>query len=59
MTNLYVISITDASNVARSFGIVADTRAAAETKACELAGVPDGTEPQTSQTLHRVDAVVE
>ncbi len=59
MKNLYVISIDDSSGRAQSYGIVAATRAAAETKACELAGVPGGTEPQTSQTLHRVDAIVE
>lgn len=60
MLSLYVISLFDSKKSHVSFAVVTTTRAKAEAEACRLAGVPaEGTEPQTSQLLHRVDSVVE
>jgi len=56
--SLYIISLDDYAGRRQVYGIVAETRAAAEEKACELAGVPKGTEPATAALNHRVDAVV-
>lgn len=56
--NLYIVCIRKDTGHMLSFGIVAASRTLAETKAKQLAGVPDTTEPHTSQLLHAVDAVV-
>jgi hypothetical protein len=54
--SLYIISITDAQNRMQSYRIAASTKAIAEAKACELAGVPADTEPATVQNTGRIDA---
>ena len=56
---LYVIAIADGAGRMQSYGIVAATRDAAESKARELAGVASDAEPQSTQTMHAVHAVVE
>jgi hypothetical protein len=60
MKYLYVISFKrDSTGKPASFGIVAETRTAAEAAARTLAGLGPDVEPQTSQTLHDVHYIVE
>jgi hypothetical protein len=54
--NLYIISQTDSQGRMQSYRVVASTKALAEAKACELAGVPVDTEPATFQNTGRIDA---
>lgn len=49
MKSLYIVSINDAQGRMQSYNIISSTMAAAVTEACRLAGVADGTEPQTAQ----------
>lgn len=58
MKNVYIISIIDSTNRMQSYRIAAATQTAAQTEACRLAGVPDGTEPSTFQNTGRIDSEV-
>ena len=55
----YSITIKDSKGVNVRVHIVATDRSKAEAKACELAGVPLGTEPENCLRLTPVDAVVD
>ena len=61
MTYLYRITFLLPSGQRKCLQIVASTREKAEAKACGLAGVPVGTEPESSHRAdpNPVDAVVE
>ena len=60
MRNLYLITINDSKGMMRQYGIVAPTKAKAETEAQRLAGVAADVEPHTSQLFHKgIDSEVE
>lgn len=58
MKKIYIIEIQDYKGQMRRLHIAADTRDAAEGKACELAGVPAGTEPSCCLSRESLDATV-
>lgn len=57
--NLYLITIRLSTGHMVNKAVVASTRALAETEACNLCGVPIGTEPHTTQLLHAVDSIAD
>jgi len=62
MKNLYVLTFRLPTGHMLQYAIVASSRAKAEAKAAQLAeaeGMPAGTEPHTSQTLHENIAAIE
>jgi hypothetical protein len=58
MKKIYIIEIQNSKKQMQRYHIGADTRESAEAKACELAGVPAGTEPSCCMSRDNLDAVV-
>lgn len=56
--NYYIISLYNSKGAMNNYGIIAASRAIAEDAACDLAGVPRGSEPHTSQLAGKIDKIV-